>query len=94
MAKDKKHNKPQRRNLAMHSKQTGAIILIVLAVLLVGGSAFFYLAHLENEKYERQLDQFQLLSCEEMNNNIKQDRLNIEFWKHEVYQNKLRAGEC
>jgi len=72
----------------MHSKRTGAIILIVLAFLIVGGSVFFYLATLENEKFEIELDKFQALSCQEMFENAR------EPWQYETLENKRKAGEC
>jgi hypothetical protein len=90
MTKDKKHNKPQRRNLAMHSKKTGALILVGLVVFLVGGSAFMVLAYLENEKFEIELQTFLTLSCDDM----KKDFMNLEKWQHEAYILKIRGGDC
>jgi hypothetical protein len=89
MAKDKKHNKPKRMNLAMHSKKTGAIILGVLAFLVIGGSAFMVLAHNENVKFEIELDNFQALSCVEIDN-----MNDLKRWQREAYLNMIRAGEC
>jgi len=75
----------------LHSKRTGALILVGLAVFLVGGSIFLYLANLENEKFEIKLDDFQALSCEDMKKEID---LYNDDWRNEVYLNKVRAGEC
>jgi len=73
----------------MHSKRTGAIILFVLAFLVIGGSAFMYLANEENKKFEIELDNFQALSCDEIDNMD-----NLERWQREAYLNKIRAGDC
>jgi len=82
----------------MHSKRTGAIILIAFAFLLVGGSVFMYLAMQENEKFEIELDNFQALSCEEMKKETDIIKFNADlygdYWKYEVYLGKIRAGEC
>jgi len=72
----------------MHSKRTGAIILIVMAFLIVGGSVFMYLANEENKKFEVELDNFQALPCDEIRN------MDLEPWQSEVYLTMLRAGEC
>ena len=72
----------------MHSKRTGAIILIVMAFLIVGGSVFMYLVYVENEKFEKQLDNFQALSCDEIRS------MDLEPWQSEVYLTMLRAGTC
>ncbi len=72
----------------MHSKRTGAIILIALTFFLVGSAVFVYLAMEENKKFEIELDNFQALSCDEMRS------MGYEPWKYEVYLNKIKAGEC
>ncbi len=72
----------------MHSKRTGAIILIVMAFLIVGGSVFMYFVYVENEKFEKQLDDFQALPCDEIRD------MDLEPWQSEVYLNMLRAGVC
>ena len=72
----------------IHSKRTGAIILIALAFFLVGSAGFVYLAMKENEKFELELDNFLALSCNEIKN------MDLEPWQSEAYLNMLRAGEC
>ncbi len=72
----------------MHSKRTGAIILIALAFFLVGSAVFVYLAIEENKKFEIELDNFQALSCDEIRS------MDLEPWQNDVYMNMLRAGVC
>jgi len=80
----------------MHSKRTGAIILITLTFFLVGSAVFVYLAMEENNKFEIELDNFQLLSCDFMEYEILKDKNNdnIQTWKQQTLSNKISAGEC
>ncbi len=77
----------------MHSKRTGAIILIALTFFLVGSAVFVYLAMEENNKFEIELDNFQALTCEGMEEVIHDKHPHIK-WQQEAYFNKIKAGEC
>ncbi len=76
------------KNIKMHSKRTGAIILAVLGFLVIGGSIFMYFADLENKQFEIELDKFQALSCDDMQSNAS------ESWQKQVFLNRVYAGEC
>ncbi len=77
----------------MHSKRTGAIILIALTFFLVGSAVFVYLAMEENKKFEIELQRFIALSCDDMEKEMHDLHPHIK-WQQEAYFNKIKAGEC
>lgn len=93
MGKNKKHIKKDKPFVKTHSRKTGAIILISLAVLLVGGSIILYSAHLENQAFELDYQKFLALSCDEMKQEINLDNPKIDY-KIKVLQSKTMAGDC
>ena len=82
MTRDKKHEKKKPAPWRTHSKRTGAIILIALAVLCVLFSVFFVLAHLENMKFEIILNNYLGLSCEDMRNTA------TDPWQYDALKTK------
>lgn len=79
--KNKSHKPQQKRNLAMHSKKTGAIILFLLGLLIVGSSLFFYLAINESNLIQNNEERFRALSCNDMKLEINQLGLDVEPWQ-------------
>ena len=89
MTKNKKHKKYREQNIRqIHSKQTGAIILIALTVLIVGGLIFFYFAWEETKKIQENEERFRALSCADM---IKEG-IN-EPWKQTAFSDKCGMTE-
>lgn len=80
----------------MHSKKTGAIILILFACLIVGATIFFILAWGETQRINDEIKNFRLLDCDFMAWQIEQDKANMELkqWKRQALQDKQIAGNC
>jgi len=72
----------------LHSKKTGAMILIILSFFIVGTIVFIYLANNENNKFEIELQDFIKLSCKETAS------MDLNAWQQEAYYNKIKAGVC
>lgn len=66
-------------NIKLHSKRTGAIILIVFACLVVIAGVWLYLVIDEASKIQKYEEQFRLMPCEEMEKIFKQVLPRIEW---------------
>jgi len=77
----------------LHSKRTGAIILIALAFFLVSSAVFIYLAMEENKAFEVELQRFIALTCEGMEAELHDEHPHLDY-KVTAWQNKVLVGEC
>ena len=72
----------------MHSRRTGAIILIALTIFLVGSAILFYLSWEEMKLIQANEDRFRMLSCEDMVSEMSDPNVTIEQWQRITYVDK------